>query len=372
MTITDASGYFGSLPVDSTKENNGDPYTVYASPAAPDGHPALFRLIAVDGWWSDTLEFTLIIGRIHYYIWNPDPTPAPGEFMHTTLASIGYSGNYGLNLPVSDLDAYSAVFVCAGIYANNYILGATDPEVTALVDYVNSGGRMYLEGGDVWYYDPPTGYDFGPLFGINATADGSSDCGPVAGQNSTFTTGMNFNYSGENAWIDHISPTGTGFLIFYDTNNAYDCGVANNAGTYRTVGSSFELGGLVDTSPPSTRAALLDSIMRFFGVNLVGVDENIQSLVSILSLQPYPNPFRDRVEIQYTLPSNASQVQFKIFDTAGRLVKDLGRLSAYSLAPAKISWDARDLKGDKVASGIYFIHMETDNEQFVEKIILVE
>jgi len=373
VTITDASGYFGSLPVDSTKENTGDPYTVYASPSTPDGHPALFRLITVDGSWSDTLEFTLIIGRIHYYIWNPDPTPGPGEFMHTTLASIGYSGNYGLTLPVSDLDVYSAVFVCAGIYSNNYVLSATAPEVTALVDYVNSGGRMYLEGGDVWYFDPLYGgYDFGPLFGINATSDGSSDCGPVAGQNSTFTTGMNFNYSGENAWIDHISPTGTGFLIFHDTNNAYDCGVANDAGAYRTVGSSFELGGLVDGSGVSTRAVLLDSIMNFFGISLVGIEENTRSQVSAISLQPYPNPFRNRVEMQYTLPANATQVQFKIFDASGRLVKNLLPPTICSLVPAVVSWDARDLRGNKVASGIYFIHMETDNEQLVEKIILIE
>jgi hypothetical protein len=370
----DGSGYFGSLPVDSTKENTSDPYTVYASPTAPDGHPALFRLIAVDGSWSDTLEFTLIIGRIHYYIWNPDPTPTPGEFMHTTLASIGYSGNYGLSLPSTDLDVYSAIFVCVGIYSNNYILGSSSTEVTALVDYVNSGGRMYLEGGDVWYYDPlyQGGYDFGPLFGINATSDGSSDCGPVAGQNNTFTTGMNFNYAGENSWIDHISPTGTGFLIFYDTNNAYDCAVANDAGSYRTVGSSFELGGLTDASPPSTRAALLDSIMNFFGVSLVGVEENTEAQARAISLQAYPNPFRDRVDIQFTLPAHATQAQFKIFDATGRLVKNLSLPTTHSLVPGTVSWDGRDQSGNKVSSGVYFIHMGTDNERIVEKIILVE
>ena len=183
---------------------------------------------------------------------------------------------------------------------------------------------------------------------------------------------MSFNYAGENAWIDHISPTGTGFLIFYDTNNAYDCAVANDAGTYRTVGSSFELGGLTDASPPSTRAALLDSIMNFFGISLVGVEENTKSAVSVISLQPYPNPFRNRVEIQYTLPSNTTQVQFKIFDAAGRLVKNLGQRNTYSVVPTNISWDARDLNGNEVSSGIYFIHMEADNERIVEKIILVE
>ena len=372
ITITDNSGYFGSLLVDSTKENTGDPYTITASGSAPQGHPALFRLIAVDGAWSDTFDFTLVIGRIHYYIWNPDPTPALGEYMHTALASVGYTGNYGLNLPTSDLDSYSAVFVCVGIYSNNYVLGATDPEVTALVDYVNNGGRMYLEGGDVWYYDPQWGgYNFCPLFGINATSDGTSDGGPYAGQASTFTTGMNFNYAGENNWMDHISATGTGFLIFRDSNNNYDCGVANDAGTYRTVGCGFELGALTDASPPSTRAALLDSIMRFFGVNLVVVEENSQNALSVLSLKLSPNPFRNRIDIQYTLPANARQVRFKIFDATGRLVKDLGQ-HPHSTAPANVSWNGLDLNGKKAANGIYFVYMETDSEQLVEKIILIE
>ncbi len=331
------------------------------------------QLIATDGSFADTIDFTIIIGRIHYYIWNPDPTPGPGEIIHSTLGSIGYTGNYGLTLPTSDLDYYSAVFVCVGIYANNYIISAGSAEATALVDYLNNGGRMYLEGGDVWYYDPLYGgYDFGPLFGISATADGSSDAGPFAGQSGTFTVGMNFNYAGENSYIDHISPTGTGFLIFYDTDNAYDAGVANDASLYRTCGLSFELGGLVDGSGVSTRAALLDSIMNFFGIYLVGVEEVTRTHTGVMTLQPCPNPFRDRVEIQFTLPSNTTQVQFKIFDAAGRLVKKLELPSAYSLVPTKISWNARDLNGNLVASGIYFIQMETENHRVVEKIILVE
>ena len=374
LTITDNSGYFGSLLIDSTKENTSDPYTVYASPSSPDGHPALCQLIATDGSFADTIDFTIIIGRIHYYVWNPDPTPGPGEIIHSTLGSIGYTGNYGVTLPTSDLDYYSAVFVCVGIYASNYIISASSAEATALVDYVNNGGRMYLEGGDVWYYDPPYqgGYDFGSLFGIDATADGTSDAGPFAGQSGTFTTGMNFAYAGENSYIDHISPTGTGFLIFYDTDNAYDAGVANDAGSYRTVGTSFELGGLVDGSGVSTRAALLDSIMHFFGIGVVGIEEVTKTHAGVMTLQPYPNPFRDRVEIQYTLPSNTQQVQFKIFDATGRLVRNLLLPTAYSLVPTVISWDGQDASGTQVASGIYFVQMETENQRAVKKVILVE
>jgi len=194
LTISDNSGHFGFVAVDSSKENTGDPYTLSASATTPDGHMAECQLIANDGSFTDTLYFYLVVGRIHYYVWNPDPTPVPGEAIHSILTANGYTGNYGLTLPTAgDLETYSCVFVCVGIYSNNYIISSNSAEAAALVGYVNNGGRMYLEGGDVWYYDPQYqgGYDFGSLFGINPTADGSGNGGPFAGQTGTFTQGMN-------------------------------------------------------------------------------------------------------------------------------------------------------------------------------------
>jgi hypothetical protein len=118
----------------------------------------------------------------------------------------------------------------------------------------------------VWYYDPPTGHDFGPVFHINAVADGSSDLSTVQGMSGTFTEGMSFSYGGENSYMDHLDQTGGSERILKNpSDNAYH-GVAYNSGSYRTVGASFELGALSDGSPPSTRAVLLDSIMRFFGI----------------------------------------------------------------------------------------------------------
>ncbi len=228
-----------------------------------------FILIATDGSFVDTLEFSLIIGAYDYLIWNPDPTPTPGLKMDSILSSLGFSGDYDTTLPISDVDLYRAIFVCCGMYGNKHMIGSASAEASALVSYLNNGGRMYLEGGDVWYFDPEYGgYDFGPLFGINAVSDGGDNLGPVVGESDAFTNGMNFTYGGENVWVDHINPTGTGFLIFHDGDDAYNCGVANKAGMYRTVGTSFELGLLNDGTAPSTRAVLLDSIMDFFGIGL--------------------------------------------------------------------------------------------------------
>jgi hypothetical protein len=268
---------------------------------------------------------------------------------------------------------YEAVLVCVGIYPNNYIIGNSSGEAAALVDFLqNQGGRMYLEGGDVWYYDPPTGYDFGPLFGINATADGSADMGPVVGQSGTFTVGMNFAYGGENSWMDHISPTGTGFLVFVDGNNAYDCGVANDAGTYRTVGTSFELGLLTDGSGVSTRAALLDSIMKFFGIVLnPGVGEGGMAGLPVRTMMSamYPNPASRHLVISYQV-AQATVVDVKVFDAAGRLVRSVAS-GVHEPGFYAVQWDGADTKGRAVPAGVYFVQMNTSDYTRTEKAVLV-
>ncbi len=163
---------------------------------------------------------------------------------------------------------YEAIFVCLGIYPNNYILADPSPEGDALINYLNNGGRLYMEGGEVWFYGPmlPNWYNFNPHFGITPQGDGIGDMGPVVGETGTFTNGMSFAYGGENLWMDRIDTTGGSFRIFHDGDNVYYCGVANDPGDYRTVGTSFELGLLTDGTAPSTRAVLLDSIMKFFGI----------------------------------------------------------------------------------------------------------
>jgi hypothetical protein len=374
VTILDNVGMYGSIPAGDTANNAGDPYTIVADTATPSGTNAEFQIYVASGVYTDTLQFSLVIGKKHYYIWNADPTPEPGQNMHAILTDLGYSGDIG-NTLAPDLNLYQSVFVCVGIYANNYVIGSSSPEASALVNYLQSqNGRMYLEGGDVWYYDPPTGYDFGPLFGIQAVGDGSSDMGPVVGEASVFTQGMNFSYAGENSWMDHINPTGSGFLVFHDGNDNYNCGVANDAGTYRTVGTSFELGLLVDGAVPSMRAVLLDSIMHFFGITSGGTGIEDYAQLPGVPLQTalaavYPNPVMRVMNVRYQL-ARASQVELGLYDVAGRMVRTFTR-GMTEPGYYVVTWDGRDDLGRHVPAGVYFVKLKTDDYSKVEKAILI-
>jgi hypothetical protein len=375
ITVTDNSGNFGAIPVDSSKENTSDPYVVSADINAPQGHSADFRMIFTEAAFVDTFEFSMVIGSYHYMVWNPDPTPNPGMAMDSLLTSLGYTGNYSTTLTTDNLEMYRAIFVCVGIFSNNYVINAGSPEAIALVNYLNAGGNMYLEGGDVWYYDPlGSGYNFCPLFGMQAVADGTSDGGPFAGEVGTFTQDMIFQYGGENSYIDHINPIGTGFLIFHDTNNNYNCGVANDAGTYKTVGLSFELGGLIDAGAGNTRQDLLDSIMGFFEIT-TEVEEITKLDVKAPLMQLSPNPYRTTTTIRYSILDSRYLTQnplIKIYDASGRLVKSIDLASSIQNQESTISWHGDDNAGRKLSAGVYFVQLQTDTHTESQKAILIE
>jgi hypothetical protein len=368
IDVPDPDADFGTIPAGGSASNSGNPFSVHAASNTPTGETVTFFLQVTSGVYCDTLSFSLTVGAKHYFVWDPDPNHSSGTAIDAALTACGFVGDYNYTLPVTALDQYLAVFVCVGIYSSNYVIDAGSAEASALVSFVNSGGRMYLEGGDVWYWDPyyNDGYDFGPLFGINAVDDGSSDLATVQGQSGTFTVGMSFPYGGENAWIDHIDATGSGFVVFRNSSPAYNCGVANDAGSYRTVGTSFEFSGLTDGSPPSTKAALADSIMHFFGI-FVGVEEGVvgMDVPKVFGLsQSYPNPCGSQAVIRYQVPRK-SEVDLRVYDASGRLVDVL--LDG-EVAPGYYSLRL-DTQG--YVSGVYFYRLRAGGKLFTKKMIVV-
>jgi len=375
ITVNDGSGNYGPIAPDSSANNLADPYNVTASSSAPYDSRIDFQIELVSGVYINTLDFSMVLGRMHYYIWNPDFTPRSGLAIDSILNELGYVGHYGTTL-AQDLSLYKTVFVCAGIYPNNFVILDGSPEANALTSYLqDQGGRVYLEGGDVWYYDPQHagGYDFGPLFGISANYDGEVDMHSVAGEQNTFTEGMDFSYNGENEWTDHIQPDSTNsFLIFEEGYYNYGCGVARVQGSSRTVGISFELGGLVDATPPSTRASLLDSIMHFFGV-YYGVGERPSSGLypaTILNTI-YPNPCLHSVTIRYQIApqDREKSPSLSIYDVQGRRIKYFRQLSRRPVN--YIIWDGKDETGRSVSCGVYFVRFEIGNYRKSTKIIFL-
>ena len=78
---------------------------------------------------------------------------------------------------------------------------------------------------------------------------------------------------------------------------------------------------------------------------------------STVLLANYPNPFNPETWIPYRL-ATSSDVQLRIYDTQGRLVRhlDLGHQTAgvYQTRSRAAYWDGTNEMGESVASGLYF------------------
>ncbi|MCP4710017.1 MAG: T9SS type A sorting domain-containing protein, partial [Planctomycetes bacterium] len=86
--------------------------------------------------------------------------------------------------------------------------------------------------------------------------------------------------------------------------------------------------------------------------------------------QNYPNPFNPATTINFALPASA-EVSLKIYNVVGQFVKTLAA-DYYETGRYSIVWDGRNQANSKVASGVYFYHLETNGFNKTRKMILLK
>ena len=70
-------------------------------------------------------------------------------------------------------------------------------------------------------------------------------------------------------------PIYSAMQIFMNSSPLYGCGVAYDAGGYKTIGTSFEFAGLTDGASPSTKIELAEAMMTFFIGGTVDVEHQM-------------------------------------------------------------------------------------------------
>ena len=258
FTIITQTADFGDLGQYETAQGI---YTVTASESIPIGEMVeiILNVSANSGSYTNSFTMDFCVGHIPVLIVDFDENSSSAPIIQNQITAFGVTSDMASVIP-ADVNLYASVFVCLGIYSNNYVLSSSEGQ--ALADYLNAGGKLYMEGGDTWYFDSQTAVH--PMFNIDPEADGTSDLVTIDGIPGSFTEGMCFNYSGENHWIDHINPIAPAFLILENQSPNYGCGVAYDAGDYKTIGTSFEFGGLDDSE--TTKYELMEQYLDFFGI----------------------------------------------------------------------------------------------------------
>jgi hypothetical protein len=104
-------------------------------------------------------------------------------------------------------------------------------------------------------------------------------------------------------------------------------------------------------------------MLRFAGA--VSVPPSAQAL-AFRVLPASPNPFRSSTALRFTLP-RAGEVGIRIFDTAGRLVRQLDR--AFPAGLNVVSWDGRDDAGHPAPSGVLFYDVRAGGMRQTQKVV---
>ncbi len=225
----------------------------YASQTAPG------VIIGPEATVVQDFSLTDLAGII--YVCDLDPTPM-GQALADVIQDFFPDGLvvYETSLTENPLnEEVQSLFLLLGIFANNYVLLESD--ATLITTWINTydNRNIYMEGGDTWAYDTWTSLH--SYFSLNGIADGSADLSQVDGIGS-YWSGNIWNYSGENNWIDHLEAIPPAINVMQNTSAGYYCGVAYDAGTYKTVGASFEITGM--NGGPGFNIAVA-CVMAWFG-----------------------------------------------------------------------------------------------------------
>jgi len=181
INILSGTASFGNL---GQGELGTSSFTVEADLNTPNGTFANINMdvSANNGTYTNSYTFDFIIGQVPALVVDLDPNQSSWPAMEAAVLNNGLAVEYVSSLP-ADPQLYASVFVCLGIYSSNHVLSSGEGQL--LAEYLNTGGNLYMEGGDTWYYDDQTAVH--AMFNINGVSDGSGDMGTVNGQNSTFT-----------------------------------------------------------------------------------------------------------------------------------------------------------------------------------------
>ncbi len=270
-------------------------YQLHASETAPEGMTARFILSATSLQGiqrTDTIN--LRIGRTPAMVIDMDPNHHSAPGIWNQLIDLGIYTDYHYTIP-ENISDYQSLFISLGYHNSNHVL--TADEGTRLAQYLLAGGQIYMEGKKTWKDDPITALQ--PLFNIGY-AGNVTIYDTLTGVDTTFTVGTRLlNGTHYNLSFYHLVPLPPAFTILQDNNLFNSCAVAYDAGTYRTIGSLFDFGTLIDLNP-SLKSDLMLAFLDFFGIHVdpVGVVEKEEVEMRWSgNLEVWPNPATDKITV---------------------------------------------------------------------------
>jgi hypothetical protein len=164
------------------------------------------------------------------------------------------------------------------------------------------------------------------------------------------------------------TPSGNNaILVQYKTANGYSSSTLGIEDPGRTIG----IQALYDASYNRGCAPIAAGrAIAYLTTDPTGIaeEEGPSGFLNNARFVAWPNPFQGQSNIAWSVKT-AGKVTLKVFDPAGRVIRDLVESS---LKPGRYSlvWDGKANDGRDVSAGIYFYKLETATDQYRQKVVV--
>ena len=231
----------------------------------PDGFTSFigFEMTADRGLLFEQDNFTFI-GLPGILICDLDKNHNSAQKIMSDLKAAGASAEYSDFIP-ENINDFDAIFLCLGIFPDYHDVSEEEGQIFA--DYLNQGGKLYMESGSFWYFNDHT-----PLHDMmqiesaigNGWIYGNEE---LVGIESTFGEGMEFGYTGDNLRIDHLEVTEPTYLVFNSEPHTFGAMAALETDTYKAIATTFEWSGIIPANSSTSTEGLMTEIIDFMELN---------------------------------------------------------------------------------------------------------
>jgi hypothetical protein len=394
VSVSDSTGYFGTVPPDSIRDNNANRFHVAAAANTPQEHEAQMRLYLTGTGYSDSLLFTVTVGEILATDPVPDGPRTPALYWayddidtlyppHQPYNWVEVNGA-GTRLTFADNDDVVAISVPTGFgplrfYGQNYTqLSISADGWIACGNYTTSN----FDNTDLPSTAAPRAAVFANWDDLNPVSGGggagyvywyhdTANHRFVVEYDSVMYYGSSNRDKFEVIYYDTtiVTPSGDNAIIAqYMTADGFNSSTVGIQDQTRAIGiQDLYNGTLAHGAAPIAAGRTI----KYTTDPPTGVEERASGATSVarLMLRSLGNPSRGRVLLSYNLPASGVAT-LSVYDGAGRMVRQLAagpcRVGAHRMV-----WDGTDAEGRMVGAGVYLVRLVTSDKSVVAKTAVV-